>query len=582
MTETARPRRAVLFYTPQMTTLPIPQEEILASVFEERAENLSETELAEWTVLTQRDQGVVSKLMGPGAKLLIGPRGSGKSTLLRTAYFRLIEEGEHMPAYVNYARSLALEPLFHRQANALQIFRQWVLRKLIVGVAAAIGEMKKTLPDELAGLSSESKVFIRSLENGSFGGDVESLLTPTDLLISLEKWCDALERKRCVLLLDDAAHAFSPEQQREFFEIFRELRSRRVAAKAAVYPGITSYSPNFHVGHEAEVLQAGHEPTSSAYLRNMREIAAKRLPETLRQELQQRDEYIDFLAMAAFGIPRGFLNMLSQWLGVEDQASKPTRRSAETAVRDYAESTRGIFKSLETKLPRLRHFVEIGSELERAIVATLRTYNARQRSSRKRTAVVGIQEPISPPLERILNMLEYSGLIRRVGSVSRGVKGTFLRFDLHYAVVISENALSLGKSFPITDVIDALREKDSHAFARAKGTGLLGRDFAKRCTLDLPPCQKCGTARVAEDQHFCMKCGAELSNSSVYEELLRAPISALALTPNKLKGIAQHTSLKTVQDLLMDDEEQELRRVPYIGAIWSSRIRTYAEEFVSV
>jgi hypothetical protein len=54
--------------------------------------------------------------------------------------------------------------------------------------------------------------------------------------------------------MDDAAHAFSQKQQGEFFEVFRELRSRRVACKAAVYPGVTSYSPNMQVGHEAELL----------------------------------------------------------------------------------------------------------------------------------------------------------------------------------------------------------------------------------------------------------------------------------------------------------------------------------------
>ena len=107
-----------------MTIATETDEQLLASVFEERAEHLSPMELAEWTVYTERDAAVLLKLMGPGAKLLIGPRGSGKSTLLRTAYFRLLDDAAALPVYVNYAKSLALEPLFHRRADALQIFRQ--------------------------------------------------------------------------------------------------------------------------------------------------------------------------------------------------------------------------------------------------------------------------------------------------------------------------------------------------------------------------------------------------------------------------------------------------------------------------
>jgi hypothetical protein len=79
-----------------------------------------------------------------------------------------------------------------------------------------------------------------------------------------------------------------------------------------------------------------------------------------------------------------------------------------------------------------------------------------------------------------------------------------------------------------------------------------------------------------------MRCGSELTNASVYEELLRASISELPLTKRKLDGILEHTPIKTIQDVLLDDEAQTLRRVPYIGPIWAARIRTYAEEFVSV
>lgn len=79
-----------------------------------------------------------------------------------------------------------------------------------------------------------------------------------------------------------------------------------------------------------------------------------------------------------------------------------------------------------------------------------------------------------------------------------------------------------------------------------------------------------------------MKCGRPLAEASIYEELLKAPIGRLPLTPKKLEGLKRHTSIRSVGDVLLDDESREIRKVRYVGPIWSARIHRYAEEFVSV
>ncbi len=166
--------------------------------------------------------------------------------------------------------------------------------------------------------------------------------------------------------------------------------------------------------------------------------------------------------------------------------------------------------------------------------------------------------------------------------MARGVKGRFQRYTIHNAILLTENALSLGKSYSVATAIAALTTKGAHAFARTKGRALLGTNFEAKCTLDLPKCLNCGAPRVSEDQHFCMKCGAKLTTASLYDELLRTSFDRLPLSAKKIKGIREHTQIKTIQDILLDDELQTLRRVPYIGPVWSARIRGYAEEFVSV
>ena len=132
----------------------------LKNVFEERAEYLSRSDLELWTQRTAGDLKILAKLKGPGAKLLTGPRGSGKSTLLREAYFDLLDRRDAMPAYVNYAKSLALEPLFHRAPNAIQVFRQWVVMKVIEAVGVTFDDLGASVPVDLVLLLRQASDYI--------------------------------------------------------------------------------------------------------------------------------------------------------------------------------------------------------------------------------------------------------------------------------------------------------------------------------------------------------------------------------------------------------------------------------------
>ena len=295
------------------------------------------------------------------------------------------------------------------------------------------------------------------------------------------------------------------------------LRSRTLAAKAAVYPGVTSYSPNFHVGHEAEVIEAWFRPENDDYLPTMREIFDRRIPGALKDRLRNRQELVDYLALASFGLPRGYLVMLSQLLGVEEDDSRaPSRQLADRAISDHADSVRNIFLSLAGKLPRYKRFVEVGSEVESGAAKAIQGWNA-NKSVKDKTVTVAFQEPVGPELSRVLAMLEYAGIFRDAHNVSRGVKGVFHRYTLHYSIIIDSNALSLGRSPGLSDAVRALTTRDAHAFVRVSPSRLLGSNFATRCTLDLAPCQNCGAPRVSEDAKFCMRCGRELSDVSIYE-----------------------------------------------------------------
>lgn len=86
--------------------------------------------------------------------------------------------------------------------------------------------------------------------------NIVQLISVSSVISSLSSLCDWLERKRVIILLDDAAISLTPEYLYEFFDIVRSLKTSKIALKASVYPGTTEYGPRFHVAHDAETIDA--------------------------------------------------------------------------------------------------------------------------------------------------------------------------------------------------------------------------------------------------------------------------------------------------------------------------------------
>lgn len=550
----------------------------LVSLFEERAENLSESELQTWTVLSDAEKQIVKKLVGPGAKLLSGPRGSGKSTLLKIAYFQLLKSKLALPVYVNFSKALALEPLFHTQANAVKWFRQWVLAKILIGLQDSCTLWEVEIPSEIEAIMTSARHFVADLEAGNEISNAPDI-APSQVSVIIRKTLYICDTARAVLLLDDAAHAFSVRQQREFFEVFRELSSREISAKAAIYPGVTSFSPSFQVGHEAEEIQAWIRPDTESYLGTMHQIAKKRFPELDKKFGTPYDEVIEALALASFGLPRGFVNMISEVLD-SIELSTPLRKAVIDAVGTNANSVATLFENIADKLPRFSNYIKVGKNLESTGRAAIREFN-REKSLQVKTATIGLAEPWHVELDRVLRFMEYAGLLRRVEDLSKGVKGNYQRYVIHYSRIISTNSLFLGKNYKLADIVSALKRPSAHALVKTKPDTLLGKNYSAQCTLALPPCPSCGTARMAEDQKFCMSCGAELRSASVYLELFKAPIGKLPLPTRKAEALAS-AGFSTVGQLLTDENHKFRKPGSSIGPIWARRILTVAEEFVSV
>ena len=120
-----------------------------------------------------------------------------------------------------------------------------------------------------------------------------------------------------------------------------------------------------------------------------------------------------------------------------------------------------------------------------------------------------------------------------------------------------------------------------HEYKRFTIESLLGEgDIRDMFPFSLPPCPKCHTPRISADTKFCSECGEKLVTPSLFEELVKNDISKLPLTSHRVETIKQNSTIRTIRDILMDKDHKELRGVPQVGAYWTSRIFSYAEEYI--
>ena len=555
------------------------------SRFIEQAEYLPPDDFLAFSISHPREEEIVRKLISGGAKLLVGPRGCGKTTLMLKAFNEMLrnKSDSTLPIYVNFKLSLKLEPLYQTTANASFWFRSWLVLKIFEAlhdVLIKLGHPEATM--FLPGLD-EITMSLIAIESGDPSALDESVdFEINELIEQVHLILTRLALKRCVLLLDDAAHAFSPKQQEDFFDFFRQLRGQRIATKAAIYPGITSLSPNFHIGHDAEKIDVWIRPDDERYEEFMRGVAQQRFGGQLPESLANDKLAQSFLAFASFGIPRSLLNML-RFLenDLEKSGTSLDRRKLLDAVKISRDNSHAVYDALVFKLPTYRKFIETGDEIYSKLIESLKEFN-RNRTGKSHGIEIGLKRPFPPELSKLVGFFQYAGLIMESGENSRGIKGVFDIYFIHFADLITENAVVGLRTKSIERFVEAFKSSRHQAWPRVSAEKLIQtKDYATAFPLSLPSCRQCGEPRGSENAKFCSNCGAELQSASIYHSLVNQDISVLPITRDRARNIKKNCNISTIKDLLMDATNEELRSVPQIGPKWAERIFRYAEEYVA-
>ena len=175
-----------------------------------------------------------------------------------------------------------------------------------------------------------------------------------------------------------------------------------------------------------------------------------------------------------------------------------------------------------------------------------------------------------------------SGLVMPTGQNSRGVKGVFDLYLLHYGELVVENAIIGRKTKSIPAFVAAFKSQTHQAWPRISPDTLLPSGPTDDLfRLVLANCQNCNAERANEHAKFCHNCGAQLKTTSLFNDLINQDISALPLTKKMIARIKEHSNIRAIKDILIDDEKKTLRSIPWIGPIRATQISNYAEEHVA-
>lgn len=443
--------------------------------FVEQAEYLETETFSSWHASHPDEETILRKLCHGGAKLISGPRGCGKTTLMLQAYNTMLgDKSAAFPIYVNYKRSLSLEPLYKSNTEGTFWFNQWVIAKIYQGLYETLEKLDLKL--ELSIKESMAIELTSMLEMSKFDNNIEYIISVASLESDIQEVLTKTSRLRCVILLDDAAHSFSPEQQRDFFDFFRQVKSKIISPKAAIYPGVTSYSPNFHIGHDAELIDVLIKPDSSEYLAFMKRILEARFSDGIQESIVRNPAAIELLCYASFGIPRALLNMLQNLIesdhddtGDEHLQMDLSRNAVIKAIKQHYQNTKKIFTSLAIKLPVYKKFIETGEQILRNSTSLIKDYNKSKPVNKQSVSIAISEADLSVELSRVFSFFQYAGLcISKEETISRGEKGKFQLYTIHYSCLLDGNALLGAKSINIQNYVEAFSIRDAHEFTRTK------------------------------------------------------------------------------------------------------------------
>jgi hypothetical protein len=510
-----------------------------------RTEDIKPEYILELYVETSQDKNIVESLKSPTPVILEGSRGTGKSFLLRVAESQLLkiyQRSRVLPIYVSFVKSSLL------QSNDPNQFVHWMMARLSTRIIRALYQMgllirpnsalslmtggQTSIDLEELTLEKVAREYENSFKNPGVVVDSSRIPTVDDFNDAIEDICRQLNIQRFAIFFDEAAHIFRPEQQRQFFTLFRDLRSPYLSCNAAVYPGVTFYGQTFQTTHDATVVSLNRDPLDQGYLDGMRDIVLKQADAQLRSDIERNRENFHALAFAVSGNPR----LLLKTVGM---ASRIRSGDVKKVLKEfYRTDIWSEHSGLADRYAGHRAFIDWGRDfIEKAVIPDSIKKNEQwaREGKNETTCYFWIHRDAPAAVFEALRLLSYTGIVTQLDS---GIVATRREIGTRYSVNLG--CLASSSAEPVTVLTNLCRTLSIKRFTEY---GANHPVFAEL------------TSAVGRFQ--------ETDISAVLARELAKEIDVLDLTDYQKQGL-RSIDLNTVGNALQASEA-EFQRIDYVG-----------------
>lgn len=423
------------------------------SDFKIRTETIKSSKILDYFVETKEDRKIIERLKSDSPIVLVGSRGVGKSFLLRVAEAELKRDiGQYnvVPVYISFTEGSVL------QLEDEHDFYQWMLAKMCSGFLRSIKKLGISTPVSLLAGKSEieehsylSKLiseFEQTWKDNTKIINSQELPTIDDFKDAVEDICEEAEIESVNFFIDEAAHILRPAQQRQFFNLYRDINSPYINCNAAIYPGVTSFGNNFQPIHDATFLYLDRDVSSTGYVEYMRNIVEKQADSALLSKIAKNMGNFSVLTYAANGNPRALLKTLSQ-------ASSISSREVNTTIKSFYKSD--IWEEhtlLSNKYSGFTEFIDWGRNfVEDYVLPDIKEKNDLYMSEDKKTTrYFWIHRDAPETVKKALNLLCYTGIISLhtdAVKATRSHVGT--RYSVNVGCLLSLENVPASTSLPI-------------------------------------------------------------------------------------------------------------------------------------
>jgi hypothetical protein len=520
-----------------------------------RTEDIRIEDMNKYFVETKIDREIINLLKTQTPAILVGSRGVGKSFLLRIAQSELIDSFEReriLPVYVSFIKSGLL------QTNQENQFQFWMLAKVCQEIIRSLkkqGLMVNVSQQhrEVLGVDSNDafadliKNFESSWHTKNFSPDLSCLPSIEDFKYTIEDICEELNISRINLFFDEAIHVFLPEQQRQFFTLFRDLRTPYITCNAAVYPGITSFGDTFQSTHDATVVNISRDIFDNEYVASMKEIIEKQAQQkndsTILTNISKYMDNFKILAFSANGNPRMLLKILAESKNIS------SGNVSDVIKKFFRTSIWKDFMSLADLYTGHRAFFDWGREFIDDVVLPDFLEKNQQGLSKgegETRCCIWVHRKAPEQVKIALRLLDYIGI---VSEHTTGIKATRSEFGTRY--LVNPGCIFSLLNNPSTEAPSIIR---AFSLKRMSEYGANHSSYMKILT-------ESNTIRNPDP-------------ASILSKRIKQKVELLDLSPWMKNQLTTH-GITTIEQILKLTEK-ELKLIPYFGEARARQIMNAA------